>query len=203
MSKAQRLIECLQSIIESRLSRVWKHIEVGGKFGVVSGSRSEHSKVENQAAHMELKNIVRSDGYGYIEMRGGFVKTLEDGSKLEVKEDTLFIPNISKKEIIDLGIKFDQDSVLYKDDSTFYEFGTSKRKGIGKILTEFNSKSGRDNLDFSGELLKKYFSSLKKGSHRGRKFLFKKILEKVNTGMSQVYSQKLDNEWTIIMTIKE
>ena len=63
-------------------------------------------KKENMERHAELKDAVRDMGYGFIEMRGGYKE--EDGGF--VNELSLFIPNISKRDIMDLGFVHDQDS---------------------------------------------------------------------------------------------
>lgn len=198
MGKAKEIIKRLEIISESSLSRVWQHVEKDTQFGVLSASRSENTKVENDLNHLNLKKQVRELGYGYIEMKGGFVETLDDGNKLEVEENSLFIPKISKNEIMKLGTDYDQDTILFRDSDGFYEIGTSKRMGIGKIISKFKSSNGRENLDFTIELLKRLFSSLKKGSHKDKKFLFKKVSEKIHTGMSQVWKQELDNRWITI-----
>ena len=101
-------------------------------------------------------------------MRGGYKE--EEGFTLE---KSLFITGISKKKAIDIGMNFDQYSVLYKDKKEFIEIDTNKNSGIGKIINSFKFKSGKDNLALAKEAIKDFFSSLLKGSHKGKKFIFK------------------------------
>ena len=150
-----------------KLSKVWQHIEHGGSFGVISPYRKEFSSSENEIRYSELKNQIRTLGYGYIELSSGFKE--EDGW---VNEKSLFIPNIKKKVLIDLGVKYNQFSVIYKDTNEFIEIGTDENSGIGSIQNNFIQKGWNENLKFDSDLAKDFFSSLAKGSHRDEKFLF-------------------------------
>lgn len=128
-------------------------------------------KDRNSRSHKELKSKVRSLGLGFFELQGGFVETDDDGNELLVTEISLFIPKISRKQISELGVEYEQDSVIFKDDEVFIEIGTNETTGVGKVLSNFKRGSGRANLSISGEF-QEFFSALLKGSHRGRKFLF-------------------------------
>lgn len=154
-------------ITESSLSRVWQYIENDKPFGVISPFRREYSFDENLKRYANLKNDVRSLGYGFIELKGGFK---EEG--VFVNELALFIPNITEKNIVDLGIKYEQYSVIFKDNSKFVEIGTNDFSGIGEIKNNFISKGWDKNISFDSDLTKEFFSSLAKGSHRDKKFLF-------------------------------
>jgi len=161
-------INNLDNIInESSLSRIWKHIEEDSSFGTLSPFRKDLTVKENEERYKELKNIIRSLGYGYIELEGGFN---EEGTM--VKEKSLFIPKIKKEELIKLGERYNQYSVIYKDEKEFIEIGTNDKSGIGKILNDFISKGWNKNLSFDSDLTKEIFSSLIKGSHKDKKFLY-------------------------------
>ena len=160
-------------LFESSVSRVWSHVEnKNSSFGVISANRSELSNSENKDKHTELKKEVRNLGLGFIELKGGFVETLSDGSKMEVEEDSLLIPNITKNQILKLGTDYNQDSVLFKNKLEFFELGSSIRTGIGKQLSNFKANSNADNLTFKKDLITKFFSKLAKGNHKNKKFLF-------------------------------
>jgi hypothetical protein len=165
-------------IAESSLSRVWKQVEDNKRsFAVVSASRKSNSRETNEKNYIELIGIVREWGYGYIKLRGGYIET--EGF---VSEKSLFIPSISKEGAIELGKRFDQDSVLFKDGDEFIAIGTNKDTGVGKVLRTFFKGSGRNNINLTKEAVKDFFSSLLKGSHRGRKFAFN-IQEKQDIGL--------------------
>jgi hypothetical protein len=155
-------------LIEAKLSRVFQYIEDDKKdFGIVSAFRSVNSEKENKARHEELKKLVREMGYGYIEMRGGY-----KGDEGFNEELSLLIPNITKKGIVDLGRKFQQHSVMYKNDQDFYYIGTNEEAGVGKVLMRFKKGAGQDNLELAKHKVIDFFSQLKKGAHADKKFVF-------------------------------
>jgi len=178
-------------IAESSLSRIMTHVEKTENFGVMSPFRKEFSDKENLERYKELKEIVREKGYGFIELKGGYQE--EDGF---VNEKSLFIPNIKKKEMMELGKKYDQHSVIVKDKQTFTMIGTNKGAGIGKVLDKFDVKGRNISIDDVGDKFKDFFSRLLKGSHRGKKFLFK-MQEKKETSM--YYYKKHGPQWETVI----
>jgi len=155
-------------VYESSLSRIWQHIEGDKSFGVISPFRKYYSKKENLERYNELKKIIRDKlRLGYIELDGGFK---EEGEW--VHEKSLFIPDIIKEDLIELGEKFDQYSVIYKDKNEFIEIGTNDFSVKGQILWDFIKKGWNKNMQINSELTKELFSKLIKGSHKDRKFLF-------------------------------
>ena len=123
-------------LIEAKFSRVFQYVEDDKRdFGILSAFRSVNSEKENKARHEELKKLVRSMGYGFIEMRGGY-----RGDEGFAEELSLLIPNITKREIVALGRKYQQHSVMYKNNKDFYYIGTNEEAGIGKVLMPFISR---------------------------------------------------------------
>ncbi len=187
--------ENLKLLSETKLSRIWRFIEEDKySFGVISAFRGEYNKEDNIQRHLELKSFLRQNGYGYIELKGGFK---EEGGFVE--ELSLFIPKIPKKLLIDLGIKYDQYSVIYKDATEFVEIGTNQNSGIGNIIRKFKIKSSDKNIVLDKDSVEDFFSSLMKGSHRGRKFLFNIdegfLEEKVNLSFNEIaYGKKKVNK---------
>ncbi len=175
---------------ESSLSRIMTHIEKTENFGVMSPFRKEVSDKENLDRYKELKEVVREKGYGFIELKGGYQE--ETGF---INEKSLFIPNIKKKEMLELGKKYDQHSVIIKDKKAFAMVGTNKNAGIGKVLDKFDIGGRNISVDDVGDKFKDFFSRLLKGSHRGKKFLFK-MQEKVETSM--YYYKKHGPEWLTV-----
>ena len=173
---------------ESSISRVMHHVSSDNTFGVLSPFRKSNTKKENEEAYADLKKLVRSMSYGFIEMIGGYKE--EDGF---VNEKSLFIPNIKKTEIISLGQKYDQDSVLFKDKTGFYMIGTNKYTGVGTVLTKFKTQGRNVNVDDVGNAFTEFFSRLLKGSHRGKKFLFVNEIKLSNmfVGKKTIYQNVL------------
>lgn len=173
---------------ESSISRIFQHIENDNSFGVVSAFRGDFNEKENMVRHNELKKLVRGAGYGFIEMRGGY-----NGDEGFVQELSLFIPNINRKDIITFGQQYDQHSVIFKDSSEFSLIGTNENAGVGKILTTF-VRGGRKNLDMAKESIKDFFSSLLKGSDRGKKYVFRVEEREINSFNRAAYSSQEDKE---------
>ena len=154
-------------ITESSISRIVSHIKSDRSFGVVSAFRDDFSHKENIDRHNNLKTKVRSSGYGFIDMKGGY-----KGDQGFVEELSLFIPNVSKNDILKFGKDLDQHSVIFKDSKEFALIGTNKAAGIGKVLAKFDTGS-RETIELAKDAMENFFSSLLKGAQRGRKFLFR------------------------------
>lgn len=155
-------------LVEAKLSRIWQYVEDPKKtFGIVSASRSELPDTENNQRYTELKRKVREMGLGFIEMKGGWTE-----AGITSEELSLFIPKISREKIMSLGKQYGQYSVMYKDEDEFVYIGTNENSGVGKILSKFKTQEGRNNIDLTKERVKDYFSMLRKGPHRDKKFVF-------------------------------
>jgi len=155
-------------ISEAKLSRIFKYVEdPKTTFGIVSSFRGQYSKEENLKRHGNLKNAVRGMGLGFIEMKGGYV---EEGGVVE--ELSLFIPGVKRSQIIKLGQDFEQHSVMFKDEDEFVYIGTNESSGVGKTLSKFKAGAGKDNIELAKEKVSEFFSQLKKGSHKDKKFIF-------------------------------
>jgi hypothetical protein len=167
-------------LVESKLSRVFQYVEDDKKdFGVLSAFRGANSEKENVAKHEELKKAIRAMGYGYIELRGGY-----KGDEGFNEELSILVPNIKKNEIVSLGRKFGQHSVMYKNDQDFYYIGTNEEAGIGKVLMKFKKGAGQENLELAKHKVVDFFSQLKKGAHSNKKFVFTAKDETPNEGES-------------------
>ena len=167
-------------LVESKLSRVFQYVEDDKKdFGVLSAFRGANSEKENVAKHEELKKAIRAMGYGYIELRCGY-----KGDEGFNEELSILVPNIKKNEIVSLGRKFGQHSVMYKNDQDFYYIGTNEEAGIGKVLMKFKKGAGQENLELAKHKVVDFFSQLKKGAHSDKKFVFTAKDETPNEGES-------------------
>lgn len=161
---------------ESYLSKILQHIEDPMMvFGVISAFRDELPREKNEGRHLLLKDEVRKNGYGYIEMDSGWVA--KKGS-VRIMEDkiSLFIPKIEYKGLIDLGNKYDQHSVIHKGVSgervEFREYAApGSGLSAGAILNDFHKPSSKCSIGFSKDTAKGFFSALFNCFHRGRKLI--------------------------------
>ena len=118
------------------MSRVLKHIEEN-TFGVISAYLGRLSLAENKVRQRQLKELVRSKGYGYKEIKGLWQS--EKSEKLE-EEYALFIPKVSFEDIISFGKKFEQEAILY---------GNPNAGDDGEIIL-YDTKAGTIKHTFNG-----------------------------------------------------
>ena len=112
------------------------------------------SKKFNQAKMAELKTQLRSMGLGFHRIAGKY------GSK----ENSLFVPNITKEQLISLGLEFDQESVIFgekHETQDGYYMSWSYIAGSSTLQTRDISYSGKDVQDRDD-----FFSAIK-----NRKFI--------------------------------
>jgi hypothetical protein len=210
----------------SSLSRVWQFIQDPNKtFGIVSAYRNDHvimsdsnpseedilknkkqNKIVSEKKHKELKEKIRDMGLGYVELIGGTQEKTPDGKEIDVIEDSLFIPNIAKDDLMELGKQYNQDSVIYKNKNTFAIILT-KGSAFGKEDMNFTHGAGNKNMTFNEELIKSInaFSAIKKGPDAKEKFLFQpppdpieELMEKAKeekTSSSKVSIKMSKSEW--------
>lgn len=190
-------------IIETvRIQRIWQYLEEPGRdFAIITAFRGERQLATNLQLQDELKKTLRSSGYGLVPILGSF---RESGSNKPANELS-FIASLPKNKQIDkqlffnLGKKYNQDSIIIKDDSWFGLYDTRHNVGAQeagfrlqfdqrfpntwqykklqnpenyKHLDNVPSETKENYKEEAGELLQKYFSMLLKGSQRGTKFAF-------------------------------
>lgn len=157
-----------QLLIESSLSRVWQHINnPNSTFAIISAFLDEEDDIKN---HENLKRDVRNLKLGFIEMKSGYSYQTDDGEEF-AEEKSLLIPEITKEQAFTLAKKYNQQSIIFKDNSGLKLIGTRSDVGVGKELTSFSN-----NVTFDSDLVKKAYSSLVK-SHANNKKKFAFISE--------------------------
>lgn len=159
-------------IKESSLERVKKHSENG--FLSISASNGFNDKATNDKQLVELKQILRNAGFGFISMFGGgeVEKDPETGEARDVFEDSLFVPYMSnvmsEKEFMNFAVKtsqkFNQWGFLIKLPSdanikAYYRDDIEPTTAFSNV-----SNLGKFNTSTLPEVLSNGFSMLKKGS---------------------------------------
>ncbi len=183
-------------ICEARLSRILKHIEnPETAFAVISAERGKYTDNDNFERTKELEAKIKASEFGYIKLKGGY--TEEDSGKMKEEKAFFVIAPVSKKDklfkfVFNLGKKYDQDAIIYKDDVKFQSIGTNKDTGIGKVLRKFK-KDKRNSITLSSDLFKEFFTSLAKGSHAGRKFVY--VAEEKLPGGGMGYYMRALGSW--------
>jgi len=109
----------------------------GRSFGVISAYRTGLSKKENQERHGDLVADLQKAGHHFHDFKASW----EDmASGVTKKEKSVLVPNVDFKTLFDLGKKYEQDAVLYKDPSG----SIGIYFGGGKAIMAFNPTGEMD-----------------------------------------------------------
>ena len=115
-------------------------------------------------------------GYWYTELKGGYVEVGKNGKRVPVDgEDSFIVPNMTKEEAMELGKKYDQDTVMFKDAKahTLQYIITNERAGnIGDADSSFETQAGKDNFSVSSGNNLDYYSRLPKSNKKDLKIGF-------------------------------
>jgi hypothetical protein len=186
---------------EASLGRVLQHIQ-GKKnvknWGMLTAYRYVNTPNQNKKLNKELEGELRNMGHGFFKVEGHWVEcqdgnlSYEDCPKNLLKdaiEESLFVPNISAKEIHKLGKKYGQDAVI---------FGGEQTKGNATLIF----KDGKvENIGkFSPDKIQQAYSKLK----GGKTFVFQPEEPKVSDDETKlmdllpkdVLNQKVKNPQT-------
>lgn len=154
--------------LESSISRIWQHITNGKNFAVISAFLGDDDELDMES-HKQLAKDIRQLGLGYIPLDSGYsYKDTERGHDKIKNEKSYFIPNISKEDALQLGEKYGQETILWKDQDEFVMI-----RPDGGVEMTFK-KDESDSLTFDKDVLKMAFSSLLRAnkSQKGKKFAF-------------------------------
>lgn len=169
--KDGQLTESEEEILdETKPARFNQHLDKDKSFANISASRSndefekpgmEREKQlqseENNRKTEELKKDIKDLGLSYIKTYGAWRDT-----GATTQEDSFLIPNITKEQALELGKKYGQYSVIFKDkgEDTAYMYITLDNEDFGKEDMAFDMsgdakfnqvKQGKDELEpYSG-----------------------------------------------------
>jgi hypothetical protein len=171
----EELAEAIQNgdkskINEASLNRVYHHAVAGGatSFAILTAYRYQNPKQVNISLNKKLEGDVRSLGLGFFKMKGYWLECQDpdieydecpDDMLIPSTEISLFIPNISKKDALRLGKKYNQDGFVYQGEDTdnkpvvLAKNGSAIRKfnkfSPNKIAQGYSQVKGR-NFTFEG-----------------------------------------------------
>jgi len=170
---------------EASLGRVLQHIQ-GKKsvknWGMLTAYRYINTPNQNKKLNKQLEADLRAIGYGFFKVEGHWVEC-QDGNLSyndcpknllkDAVEESLFVPNISAKEIHKLGKKYGQDAVI---------FGGEQTKGNATLIF----KDGKvENIGkFSPNKIQQAYSKLK----GGKTFVFNPEEPKVSDDETKLMS---------------
>ena len=124
-----------KAINESSKSRIYSQLSDTSdtRLAIISACRPDKDRTT------ELRRDVLDLGYGYVSTVSRWVN--EDGTPED--ETSLIIYGISLDEALDLGVKYEQDAIIYKDDDGLRMISTSKDPEssykFGQEMEKFNN----------------------------------------------------------------
>lgn len=127
---------------ESSLSRVWQHVDSGRPIAILSAFRAKYDQKENIKRNVELATRLQAKNYGYFFVDGAWKEEQDDGSTVDVKEDSIFVVGKEGeeeqfiKDIVELGKRYDQDGVLIKvsgEEGKIYDKEGNVSFGVGEL----------------------------------------------------------------------
>jgi hypothetical protein len=169
----KKLTEIYKSVItEKSLSRVWQHIRNGDTFAVISAFRGTNADEQNLQLHRQLKSDISSMGLGFIEQKSGYTYDNPDtGEEGQVQEMSLFIPKMTLDQAMKIGKKYNQESIIYKDNERFDLVDVNG----GNVIMQFSKGSDKRNdfenrpLTFNPDVLKYAYSEFNKSRNANAK----------------------------------
>lgn len=135
------------------LTRVIEHFK-NNSFAIISASRGIYGSDENSKRTEELRHDIRSMGYGFVKMKGGYIEGMGTDKETPVHEDVFFIASkamkpeesenyeqfnkqnnqVFKKDMESLGNKFDQEAIIFKP------YGEQKAYILGTVDVNENGE---------------------------------------------------------------
>jgi hypothetical protein len=186
-------------ITESSLSRIWRKIQEHDS-GALTGYRDENSKQQNRNNNREIVAFLRSKNYSVTGIQGNYIENFKTDDAKEVGEPSFFVVDHHDtgnlhKDLIALGMKYDQDSVLIvpRGGKGAYLYGTSRRDNA---FPSFKEKSLTGDGKF-GRVTGKFLSRIK-----GREFAFEAYKEPPTRNgkwAAHILGEQIDAELRVII----
>lgn len=125
---------------ESSTSRIYSHLTEDDTWAIISPYRSEFSEKENRQRMTKLKADVRGLKLGFNQFVSRWV---EDGEAFD--EESLLIHNIDANKAFNLGVKYNQSSVIIKDEDGCNEIATNDFEDFkrGDVVRTYNLKGDK------------------------------------------------------------
>jgi len=147
---------------------------------------------DNLDSNKELMKEVRKK-YGFIMM-----KCVYRGTTGSAEDKFLFIPEIKKNEMIELGKMQNEFSVISQNNNEIVLIGTNQMKdnSVGKI-----HRSDKENLKYNFSVFAQFLSQLLKDSHNDKEIQINHLQVQVKKETSGYYHQEHGAQWKKIIEL--
>lgn len=187
-----------QRLSESSLSRLWSKTQKHS-CGTITSFRGNKTKAQNKATNKEMLTYLMGKGYSVTKIKGSYIENFGSENEKEVGEESFFVCNQKvdgddggqlKKDLIALGRKYDQDSVLIipVGGKGAYLYGTSKRDDAYPSYNRQEKVGSGKFGKASGQFLSRI---------RGREFAFEEVepMQTINGIRGQkIFVEKMESE---------
>lgn len=127
----------------ARLNRIKHHLDSNEEICLISACRGEKTPKENINATRSLANALKSLGYSFIQVNGGYTENKGLPNEQDVLESSFFVINNGNKDTFDQDMlwlckKYDQETILLRSNkyvSGWYDFQGNM---MSKPLTKFS-----------------------------------------------------------------
>lgn len=177
-----------QQLHEASLSRIWQHTRESN-MGIITAYRGEFDIRQNEKRNKELMSAIRSAGFGFIPVTGFYVENPGQEDEQKVQEKSFVVLSSSNDSgklrtfLIKMGIKFNQDSVLYKDASV------DKASLIGTAQGRWPGLNNQVEVGkFVPQKIGTYYTKM-----RGHRTFVFESAELPESLMTKAYRQKIDS----------
>ena len=211
MNNFKRMLNILQTEIvlnEANLSSIIRKINKNDTaIAIISPFRKENTNEENEIYYEELKYEISLNGWGYLQLEGGWLENQGKHDEAMVKEKSVFIETEEDESLFNfckkMARKYNQDAFLFKsNDKPFGAYtrtgkvdflfkGEQEHKsGINKVFKNKEETSIKMNkINFSD--IESMYSRLRFGNHSEIKFIFENISMRNASSACDAYKRKI------------
>jgi hypothetical protein len=179
-----------EKLLETSLSRIYKFIDEGRPFGMITAFRDGYTRKDNLSRNKEMESTLRKEGFGFSKLEGHYIENYGKKDAKDVKEVTFFVIGDKddngklKGTLKKLGKKYDQDSIFYK--------GGDTKEGvlIGTNTTGYPGMNKIENVGtWKPNKVGEFYSKMK-----GKNFVFESILQEPQTWLGRWANSKKQEE---------
>ena len=152
---------------EASLYRVYAHVRntQNKSFAIITSYRNSNAPLANKESFKQLQSTIRSMGLGYNKLVGHWQESQNSEvtydkaapeELVDATEPSLFITGITLQDALSLGIKYNQDAIVYSGVET-----------NGKVVLVFRDGSTSEIGEFTPHKIAQAYSTIK-----GKNFVF-------------------------------
>lgn len=202
--KFSEILESCDSLNETNLARVFQHVEENCCVCIFAERNEITDPKERKEREKSLEIDIKKGDFGFSKVKGSYIETKEDGSKVTVSENTfmvffkpdrlefaqLFFENLRKKYNQEAYLLVKDKIAYYCDGKTEFKLGKFSVNSAAECFTKL-----KNNRSFTFESVEdtdeRGLMGLKPTSYQFNKLKLKEIEETLKLQDSEEKSKKL------------